>query len=33
VRDKHGNFDTFGALATSLNAKGAIAGYYSAPLP
>jgi len=33
VRDKYGNFKTFGALATSLNPNGAIAGYYSAPLP
>jgi hypothetical protein len=33
VRDNHGNFTTFGALVTSLNANGAIAGYYSAPIP
>jgi hypothetical protein len=32
VRDKHGNFITLGALVTSINAKGGIAGYYSAPI-
>jgi hypothetical protein len=32
VRDKHGNFLTLGALVTSINAKGGIAGYYSAPI-
>jgi probable HAF family extracellular repeat protein len=32
VRDKHGNFLTLGALVTSLNARGGIAGYYSAPI-
>jgi hypothetical protein len=32
VRDKYGNFITLGALVTSLNAKGGIAGYYSATI-
>jgi hypothetical protein len=32
VRDKNGNFITLGALVTSINAKGGIAGYYSAPI-
>jgi hypothetical protein len=32
VRDAFGNFITLGALVTSLNAKGAIAGYYTASI-